>query len=57
MDKGYFHKNGRVLWVSLGVSLLLDKQDKPLYFISQIEDISEIKLTMARQKELTVKSD
>jgi PAS domain S-box-containing protein len=51
MEKRYFHKDGRVVWVSLGVSLLRDKQIKPLYFISQIEDISEIKLTMARQRD------
>jgi two-component system, sensor histidine kinase and response regulator len=56
MEKRYFHKDGRVVWVSLGVSLLRDKQNKPLYFISQIEDISEIKRAMTRQQELTEKA-
>jgi PAS domain S-box-containing protein len=56
MEKRYFHKDGRVVWVLLGVSLLRDKQNNPLYFISQIEDISENKLTMTRQQELTDKA-
>jgi two-component system sensor histidine kinase/response regulator len=56
MEKRYFHKEGRVVWVLLGVSLLRDKQNKPLYFISQIEDISEIKQAMTRQQELTEKA-
>jgi PAS domain S-box-containing protein len=56
MEKRYFHKDGRVVWVLLGVSLLRDKQNNPLYFISQIEDISENKLTMKRQQELTEKA-
>ena len=56
MEKRYFHKEGRVVWVLLGVSLLRDKQNKPLYFISQIEDISEVKQAMTRQQELTEKA-
>ena len=56
MEKRYFHKEGRVVWVLLGVSLLRDKLNKPLYFIAQIEDISEIKLAMTRQQELTEKA-
>jgi PAS domain S-box-containing protein len=56
MEKRYFHKEGRVVWALLGVSLLRDKQNKPLYFISQIEDISDMKRAMTRQQELTEKA-
>jgi PAS domain S-box-containing protein len=51
-EKRYFHRDGRVVWILLGVSLLRDKQNKPLYYISQFEDISEIKQAMTRQREL-----
>ena len=53
IEKRYFHKNGTVVWVLLGVSLLRNKQNEPLYFISQIQDIGEIKRAMTRQLELT----
>ena len=41
MEKRYFHKNGNVIWASLSVSLVRDQEGQPLYFISQIQDISE----------------
>src|SRR5260370_16108966 len=43
MEKRYFHKEGRVGWGLLGVFLLRDKQNKPLYFISHISGISAMK--------------
>ncbi|HWY77382.1 MAG TPA: response regulator, partial [Verrucomicrobiae bacterium] len=51
-EKRYFHRDGRVVWILLGVSLLRDKQNKPLYYISQFEDISEMKQALTRQIEL-----
>ncbi|KJD35884.1 histidine kinase [Tamlana sedimentorum] len=41
MDKRYFHKNGQIIWASLCVSLVRNEAGKPLYFISQIEDITD----------------
>jgi PAS domain S-box-containing protein len=40
MEKRYFHKDGSVVWIQLSVSLVRDAAGAPLYFISQIQDIS-----------------
>ncbi|MFA5940359.1 MAG: PAS domain S-box protein [Sinimarinibacterium sp.] len=41
MAKRYFHKDGRIVHVQLDVSLVRDASGGPLYFIAQIQDISE----------------
>ena len=43
MEKRYFHKEGQVVWALLSVSLVHDEEGEPLYFVSQIQDISERK--------------
>jgi PAS domain S-box-containing protein len=43
MEKRYFHKNGHIVWVHLTVSLVWNNETTPLYFISQINDITEQK--------------
>jgi PAS domain S-box-containing protein len=43
LEKRYLHKEGRIVWAFLSVSLLRGRQGEPLYFISQIEDITERK--------------
>lgn len=41
MEKRYFRKDGRVVWVLLSVSLVRDAAGAPLHFVSQIQDITE----------------
>jgi diguanylate cyclase (GGDEF)-like protein/PAS domain S-box-containing protein len=43
MEKRYIHADGRVVWVMLSVSLVRGIDASPLYFISQIEDITDRK--------------
>ncbi|MFV8226849.1 PAS domain S-box protein [Christiangramia aquimixticola] len=44
MDKRYFHRNGMVVYIHLAVSLVRDEDKNPLYFISQITDITKQKI-------------
>ncbi|RQP24446.1 hybrid sensor histidine kinase/response regulator [Piscinibacter terrae] len=47
LEKRYRHANGGVVWVSLTVAMVRDRDDKPAYFISVIEDITARKQTQA----------
>jgi diguanylate cyclase (GGDEF)-like protein/PAS domain S-box-containing protein len=41
LHKRYFHKDGYIVWALLTVSLVCDSEDRPLYFVSQVQDITE----------------
>ncbi len=40
IEKRYFHKTGRIVWISLSVSLVRELDGAPRFFISQIQDIT-----------------
>lgn len=52
MDKRYFHKNGDIVYVQLNVSLVRSEDGQPLYFVSQIQDITERKQHEAEREKL-----
>ncbi len=41
MEKRYLRPDGEPVWVLLSVSLVRDPDGKPLYFVSQVQDIGE----------------
>lgn len=40
IEKRYIRKDGSIVWVLLSVSMVYDEKGDPLYFVSQIQDIS-----------------
>ena len=44
MEKRYLHKDGHTIWGSLSTSALRDAQGSFLYYIAEIEDITERKI-------------
>jgi PAS domain S-box-containing protein len=40
-EKRYIHQQGHIIWVLVNVSLVRDRTGNPLYFVSQIQDISD----------------
>jgi diguanylate cyclase (GGDEF)-like protein/PAS domain S-box-containing protein len=43
VEKRYMHKEGHIVWALLSVSMVHDEEGEPLYFVSQIQDVSERK--------------
>ena len=43
MEKRYRHKDGHYVWTDVSTTLLRDSQDRPLYFITSVLDITERK--------------
>lgn len=41
--KRYYHKNGHLVWAKLTTTLIRDENNNPLYFLSSIQDVAELK--------------
>jgi diguanylate cyclase (GGDEF)-like protein/PAS domain S-box-containing protein len=55
LEKRNLHKDGRVVHIQLSVSLVCDEQNAPLYFVSQVQNISQRKAfedALHREREL-----
>ncbi|MCK7529471.1 MAG: PAS domain S-box protein [Ignavibacteriales bacterium] len=48
MKKDILHKEGEIIWALTTVSLMADFENKPLYFIVQVQDITKEKETKNR---------
>jgi len=48
MEKRYLSKSGAVIWASVNMAPIFDDNSKPLYMVSQIENITERKKINAR---------
>jgi PAS domain S-box-containing protein len=44
MEKRYLHRDGHIVWVLMSVSLVRDAKGQSMYFVSQIQDITDRKL-------------
>ena len=51
MERRYIHKEGHVVWTLLSVSLVRDEVGEPLYFVSQVQDITERKRAESNLRE------
>ena len=53
-EKRYIKKNGVTLWALLSVSIVRDINNKPLHFVAQIDNITEVRKNNKKIKQLLV---
>ncbi len=53
IEKRYFTASGQIVWAILSVALVRDEEGSPLYFISQIQDITNTKRQQHALQDLT----
>ncbi|KKK86571.1 hypothetical protein LCGC14_2761910, partial [marine sediment metagenome] len=51
LEKRYLRKDGSIIWGFLKATLIRDKKNKPLYFIGQVQDITDRKTAEQALKE------
>lgn len=52
IEKRYLHQRGHVVWAQGNVSLVRDEQDRPRYFVQQVQNITERKRAAAEMQAL-----
>ena len=50
-EKKYIHKNGQIVWAFLSVSLVWNSADEAQFFVSHIQEITELKKLNSRLEE------
>jgi signal transduction histidine kinase len=51
-QKRYVHRQGRIIWVFVTMSLVRDGQQRPLYYVAQAQDITERRAIEQKKHEL-----
>lgn len=57
IEKRYKRKDGNIVWAEISVALIRDENGHPLYFLSQIQDITPRKIAEAKLKESEARFD
>lgn len=52
-EKRYYHRNGSIVWAMVSTTLLRDENDHPLYFITDVHNISSRKWTEEQLRKLS----
>ncbi len=52
MEKRYLRKDGQAVWIQLTGTVLRDARNEPLYFIAQVEEITERKRSQEQIRQL-----
>ena len=51
-EKRYINKIGKIIWTQLLITIVRDKNEKPLHFVAQINDLTEIKKSSKKVSQL-----
>ncbi|PHN95871.1 diguanylate cyclase, partial [Tenacibaculum discolor] len=57
MEKRYLRKDGQIIWIHLSVALVRDDENKPLFFISVIQNIDQSKRYISELEQAKVVLD
>jgi PAS domain S-box-containing protein len=57
IEKRYHHSDGYIIWGSLSVAMVRDSWGHPLYYVVQVEDITERKLAEEKVRRTSVMDD
>ncbi len=51
MEKRYITKEGKTVWALLNIALIVSRHRKPLYYITQVQDITQLKEEQKKMQE------
>ena len=57
IEKRYLRRDGAIVWVQVTTSLVRDADDDPLYYLAQIQDISDRKRVEEQLRELAARDE